>query len=277
MLNNIAYIGYGFVGRACHQQFKNNVPAIIIDPKVTLLTTKDLAQHVVELIFVAINAPTLEDGTVNTSIIHQIFADLVAINYAGIVVLKSTVPPLQCEEFATLYPSLRYIYSPEFLREATWAQDALHPSQMILAGEIADCMELKHYYLTYSHVSNDTKWTIGIHYNIASLLKYTINCYLASKVTFMNQIHELVGDISGDNPTDTYWTQFTQLLANDPRFGSSHLRVPGTDGQFGYGGSCFPKDVRAMIGFDTQDRLSVLRETEVANTHARLKGKVDKN
>ena len=48
--------------------------------------------------------------------------------------------------------------------------------------------------------------------------------------------------------------------------------MPGPDGQFGYGGTCFPKDVKAMIGFDTENRLSVLREAELANTKIRLTG-----
>jgi UDPglucose 6-dehydrogenase len=56
------------------------------------------------------------------------------------------------------------------------------------------------------------------------------------------------------------------------RIGHSHLQVPGSDGKFGYGGTCFPKDVKAFIGYDKNNRLSILKEVEEANTILRLTG-----
>lgn len=279
MLNGIAYVGYGFVGKACHEQFKHNVKAIIIDPKLTTTTVKDLPDYAPEIVFVSINAPTLQDGTVDDSVIHDVFADLVAIKYRGLVVLKSTLPPVQVAGLAKKYYELRYIYSPEFLREATWESDSLRPSQIILAGDYQDCDVMKDVYQKHSHVWQGVKYVIGVGYEEASMVKYTINCYLASKVTFMNQVYELLSDVCGTpghQPQPEVWKYFTDMLGNDQRFGHSHLAVPGPDGQFGYGGSCFPKDVKAMNGFDKNERMTVLRETEIANTQHRLRGKVDK-
>jgi len=68
------------------------------------------------------------------------------------------------------------------------------------------------------------------------------------------------------------WKVFTDMIAADMRVGQSHLQVPGPDGQFGYGGTCFPKDVKAFIGYDKNNRLSILREVEQANTVMRLTG-----
>jgi UDP-glucose 6-dehydrogenase len=278
----IAYIGYGIVGRACHEQFRDS-GHIIIDPKFTavpLYTVRDLVNYTIEIAFVSINAPTLQDGSVDDSVIHSVFTDLEAISFKGIVVLKSTLPPLQVEAFAKLYPSLRYVYSPEFLRESVWQHDALNPTQIILAGAYADCRDLRNYYASSSRVKIDVKFVISAGYIEAALIKYTINSYLASKVTFMNQVYELYHDLCKishhGNPSYDNWKEnIAEILSNDSRIGQSHLQVPGPDNQYGFGGSCFSKDVKAMIGFDKNERMSVLRETELANIQHRLKGNVD--
>lgn len=270
MLKGIAYIGYGFVGKACHEQFMHNVSAVIVDPKYSANTVKDVLET--EVAFVSINAPTLPDRTVDTSVIYKIFAELEEIQYKGIVVLKSTVPPLQVQDLADKFTKLRYVYSPEFLRENSWKLDSLRPSQIIIAGEKDTCEDLADIYTMHSHVWQAVKYVTGVDYKDAALVKYTINCYLASKVTFMNQVQELWKDVhQEDELSDLSWKVLTTMLSNDTRFGNSHLNVPGPDGQYGYGGSCFPKDVKAMIGFDELERMSVLRETEIANTKHRLK------
>ena len=66
---------------------------------------------------------------------------------------------------------------------------------------------------------------------------------LATKVTFFNELHAL-HDASGSNAS---WEQFTEMLGTDPRIGKSHMKVPGPDGKFGYGGHCFPKDTKAFL------------------------------
>jgi UDPglucose 6-dehydrogenase len=90
----------------------------------------------------------------------------------------------------------------------------------------------------------------------------------------MNQIYQVYADgQEGKEPHPEMWKAFTDMLAADMRFGTSHLKVPGADGQYGYGGTCFPKDMKAFIGYDKEERLSVLREVEQANTKIRLTGK----
>jgi UDPglucose 6-dehydrogenase len=168
---------------------------------------------------------------------------------------------------------LRYVYSPEFLREKTWEKDAVSPQMMILAGNFHDCQELEMLYKNHSQIPNHC---ILFHtdYYTASMVKYSINTFLAMKVTFMNQIYKMYSDHDGHsrNPHPEIWRAFTDMLSADLRFGSSHLQVPGPDGQYGYGGSCLPKDIKAFIGYDKNERLSVLRDVELANTQIRLTG-----
>lgn len=281
MLNSIAIIGYGFVGKACHKAFEHNTEAIIIDPKVENdYNIEQLRIFKPSLTFVALPAPTLEDGSVDASIIYTVFHQLADIGYDGLVVLKSTLPPGIVDDLYIKFGRskvegksgfLRYIYSPEFLRESDWETDALNPSQIIMAGDFFDCKELEEIYRNHSHIKY-TKFHL-CHHKEAALAKYAINTFLASKVVFMNQLYALYSDMYGKTPIHPEsWKEFTDMLTTDSRFGISHVTVPGNGNIFGYGGTCFPKDVKAMIGFDTNERMSVLREVELANTKIRLQG-----
>jgi UDPglucose 6-dehydrogenase len=76
---------------------------------------------------------------------------------------------------------------------------------------------------------------------IAALYKYMMNCYLATKVTFMNDFKK-IADV-----TNVEWSDLIYLASNDCRIGQTHMSVPGPDGKYGWGGACFPKDVSAII------------------------------
>jgi UDPglucose 6-dehydrogenase len=269
MLDSVGYIGYGFVGKACHEAFKHNASAIIVDPKYSTTTIKDLIREQPRLTFVSINAPTLENGKVDASVIYNIFRELADFTHKGIVVLKSTLTPDIVEDLNQEFgKKIRYVYSPEFLREAHWAQDAVTPPMVIMAGDFADCKELEEIYDNHSHIKL-TRFVM-LDYKEAALVKYTINSYLAAKVVFMNQIYQLYTDMYSAVPMAISWDEFTEVLSLDSRVGASHLKVPGNGGTFGYGGSCFPKDVKALLEFDKNKRLSVLAEAEQANTKLRI-------
>jgi len=181
-----------------------------------------------------------------------------------------------CDPLLNKVGPLRYVYSPEFLREATWELDAVNMNFMILAGNYQDCKELEKIYVYHSSIPPYCKFHYA-DYREASLAKYAINTFLATKVSFMNQIYQLYVDTYelDHPPLPETWKFFTNILSDDKRFGGSHMQVPGPDGNYGYGGSCFPKDVKALIGFDKHERLSILREVELANTKIRLQGFVD--
>jgi UDPglucose 6-dehydrogenase len=279
MLDSIAYIGYGFVGKACHKQFEHNAKWIIIDPKYYETTVEELAHLKPSLIFVSVSAPTLPSGDVDASAIYTIFQQLTDIEYKGIVVLKSTVTPDIAHDLFEKFGldkalnkdgPLRYVYSPEFLREAEWETDAVEPRMMLFAGSFNDCEELKTIYRNHSCVPSH-KVVIITDYRTAALAKYAINSFLATKVIFMNQMQALLADANnGKIVSPDYWSEFTRILASDLRIGYTHMDVPGNGGEYGYGGSCFPKDVRALIAFDKKGRLSLLNEVSEANMRIKL-------
>lgn len=279
MLKSIAFIGYGFVGKACHKAFEHNAEAIIIDPKYSDTVISDLQISDPSVVFVCINAPTLDDRTVDASVIYGIFEQLIDIDYKGLVVLKSTLTPDIVHDLyiqygkndaMAKYSKLRYIYSPEFLKEATWEKDALNPKLMIMAGSFNDCTELQTIYERHSNIESYIRCFI-VDYKVAALAKYAINSFLANKVVFMNQLYQLYSDMNGGKPVQPgEWDEFTDMITADIRMGHTHMQVPGNNDTFGYGGTCFPKDVKALIGFDKEGRLTVLRESELVNTQIRL-------
>jgi UDPglucose 6-dehydrogenase len=88
---------------------------------------------------------------------------------------------------------------------------------------------------------------------------------MATKVTFMNDLYHLANSVGAN------WTEIKEIAKNDPRLGTSHWDVPGPDGQFGYGGACFPKDVSAIIEHaKTQGlRLELLESVQALNKKLR--------
>jgi len=101
----------------------------------------------------------------------------------------------------------------------------------------------------------------------ASLYKYMMNCYLATKVTFMNDF-KMLADAEG-----VTWDNLKYLSKADNRIGNTHMDVPGPDAQYGWGGGCFPKDVAAIImeAIDKNVDFELLDRVETINKKHRRK------
>ena len=109
----------------------------------------------------------------------------------------------------------------------------------------------------------------------ASLIKYSINSFLASKVTFFNELKDL---FNSSGATED-WDIFTDILAMDERIGNSHMDVPGHDGRLGFGGACFTKDTAALIKYSQtlEKEFSLLKQAVEINNNIRSKyDQVDK-
>jgi UDPglucose 6-dehydrogenase len=100
----------------------------------------------------------------------------------------------------------------------------------------------------------------------ASLAKYTINCFLASKVAFMNEIYDVA------KATGIDYTELSELVTLDQRIGNSHMRVPGPDGR-GFAGGCFPKDTRALVQYARKmgKDMSILEQAIISNNIIKTK------
>ena len=253
----IAIVGHGFVGQAVDYGFsKHSATKQIIDPK-NGTSVADIEKDT-DLVFIAVPTPFGD-----FSILRSVIADLKSngIMDKAIVAIKSTVVPSILTELA--HPNL--VYNPEFLTEKNASEDFVNPPMHVFGGELNTCKTLHSYYDQYSLCA--TAPAFYMRPEEASMVKYTINSYLSTKVGFFNQIWEVCQDNNFDYQT------VINTVAQDPRVGSSHTRVPGHDGRRGFGGACFPKDTKAFI--DYSDRLSVLRAVVEANNEVRAGYELD--
>ena len=238
---NIGIIGYGFVGKALAEGIKDDVNILKIDPKLNT-TTKDLIEFNPEIIFICVPTPMNDDGTQDIAILKNVIEEVSIYCPSAIIVLKSTVLPSYISSIDNKINSL--VVNPEFLRENFAYEDFIN-ADLILFGSnnLSYSKYVSNFYKKYTKCIN--KEYVYVDVITASLIKYTINSFLASKVIFFNEVKKIF-DNSGTNDS---WADFIKALSLDQRIGGSHMEVPGPDGRYGYGGACFPKDTNALYNY----------------------------
>ena len=257
-------IGVGFVGGSVAHGFDRNVDPIIVDPKVSDFSIDDLVARDPTLIFVCVPTPSASNGEVDVSIADGVLKELDENHFEGVVVIKSTIVPNHLTRFKEQY-DLRIVYNPEFLTEANAHWDFCNPPMQILGGDWNDCEVVERAYVHHSSVRVVPTFKTDI--ATASLLKYTINSWLATKVMFMNEMK----DLFDASDTESSWEQFTDMLSRDVRIGNSHMQVPGPDGSKGFGGHCFPKDTKGLLHYAAEQGvlMTVLTQAVASNEVAR--------
>jgi UDPglucose 6-dehydrogenase len=251
MLSEIGIIGVGMVGRALLDCFARHTDVLTYDPKQGLhrhvwgddrypvSATVPLATMAREcpVIFVCVPTPMHRDGRQDLSILTQVMEELneFALGWP-LVVIKSTVQPGATDQFVLSCPNLRVCFNPEFLREATAAADFRAQDRVVIGshGPVPELVSLYH----ATHPAARQYMTTP---RTAELVKYAANCFLAVKVSFANEFAQICA------AQGVEYDELRRLLVTDRRIGESHLLVPGPDGKPGYGLTCFPKDLNAMI------------------------------
>ncbi len=264
----LGIIGSGFVGSSVINGFDRDVEQFIVDPKYNNNTIKNLVEFDPPLCFVCVPTPEGKNGDVDVDAVRQVCSDLFDMQYKGIVVIKSTITPKHLTNLKKDF-DIKLVYNPEFLTEANAHDDFINPNMQVLGGKWRDCDKVEKAYSRHSSVKIVPTYKVDL--ITASLIKYTINSWLATKVTFFNELYDL-HQASGSHSS---WTQFTEMLASDPRVGKTHMNVPGPDGQFGFGGHCFPKDTEALLYYAKQKQveLEVLHTSVYMNDHKYRKKK----
>ncbi len=263
----LGIVGKGFVGGSVAYGFDQNVEQIIVDPLHSQITLKECVDKKPSMIFICVPTPQGSDGDVDVTIARSVFKELDTLEYEGVVVIKSTITPNHLTSFTEDY-NLHIVYNPEFLTEANAHWDFCNPPVQILGGDWKDCEKVERAYVRHSSVKIVPTFKTDI--ITASLLKYTINSFLATKVTFMNELHAL----HTNSGAESSWEQFTDMLKRDTRIGDSHLQVPGPDGSFGFGGHCFPKDTSAFVHYSEKQNalLNLLEKAININKKVRRSG-----
>lgn len=259
---NILIIGHGFVGKAVDYGFSHpDVNKVIVDPKYGN-SIDDIPDYTYSCCFVCVPTPMGDDGTVNSDIITDVVRSCVG-KKIEMVVVKSTITPDIIVELKKIFKHI--VYNPEFLTEKSANEQFVDPQFHIFGGDKEDCQTLEEYYNDYSLCNDCQTFTMSL--EEASFVKYTINSFLAMKVTFFNQLYDAIGD------TDANFARVIKAVGADSRIGSSHTKVPGFDGKQGYGGACFPKDTSAFTKFS--NKLTLLEECIRINNNYRLQHELD--
>jgi len=232
----VAVIGsQGFVGGATVELFKRAKGVIVAEydikpPKKKNAPYSREAVNQADIAFVCVPTPTVKKKC-DISTVEEVVSWL----DTKIIVINSTVPVGTTEMLAAKYDK-RIVHSPEFLREKTNVDDVLNANRVVLGGaqEDVEIVE-KAYRAAYAdasvqYVKTDSK--------TAELCKYITNCYLAAKVTFFNEMKAISNSYGVD------WDGVRQAVLLDPRIGESHTEVTS---EGGFGGSCLPKDIMAII------------------------------
>lgn len=257
---NMAVVGYGFVGKAVEYGFSTSKVSIqLIDPKLGT-SISDISSNK-DLVFVCVPTPMGTDGSIDASILKIIVRNLFNNPFTenAIIVIKSTVTPAVLNEIVANDHRNQLVYNPEFLTENNANQDFINPIMHVFGGPKDRCETLHFYYKKYSRCADCSTHFMSI--TEASLVKYGINSFLASKVLWFNEFFDIVEKSDGNYNT------VINAITSDKRIGTSHTSVPGWDGRRGFGGACFTKDVLAFIHYskDVESNLNVL--TEVWNTN----------
>lgn len=267
---NIGIIGQGFVGTAVREGLKNFYNTFVCDlkkelcPEEMYTSASDVVQFC-NIIFQCLPTPMKKSGKCDLSIVKESLNNLNNIakllKRSPVVIIKSTVPPGTCENFNAEFENLNIVFSPEFLTEVNSIEDFKNQTRIILGGPRPYTTQVKTVLRkAFPHIP-----IIKTGYKTAEMVKYFTNCFLTSKVIFANQMFEICESANID------YDKVTEYVLHDERIGKSHLSVPGPDGDRGYGGHCFPKDLAAMINFAVELEVdeTFLLTIEEMNKHYR--------
>ena len=251
----IGIIGQGFVGNAIKQKFKEKYEIFAYD-KIwghvkSIKWNKELkhedgtnARKVIEetdIIFVCLPTPMyIDTGECDISIVRGAILELdkyaEEFDVFRTVIIKSTVPPGTTELINSLCKHLKVCFSPEFLTEANAVNDFKNQDRIVIGSDFKE-YEVQHMFKTVFPRAK----IYNMNSKEAEMVKYTANLFLATKVSFFNDVYDICDELDMD------YKKVVEVATTDKRIGASHYQVPGPDGDRGFGGHCFPKDTAAIL------------------------------
>ena len=219
--------GYGFVGKAHELLFKNFRREVVVhDPPKGKVADFNNTSAVI----VCVPTPQAEDGSCDMSAVYDVVSQC---SKDTPIMIKSTISLQGWNELKQTYPDHRLCFSPEFLRATQWMNDIQVMKDVILSGDTD--------YWRDQYSYNWSKMTIKIvSPEEAIAIKYFRNAYLATKVSFFNEIYDFC------SAYDLNFDQVRGGVATDERIGHSHTFVFPDQDVRGFGGMCFPKDTTAL-------------------------------
>ena len=257
-MKTIGIIGNGFVGKAVKEGFKNYYEIFTFDKdkrKSNIETLNELVNKC-KIVFLCLPTPmNLDDGSCHLGIVEDTLSKIDdwcdEMEYYGLeqrtIVIKSTIPPGTTEKWNQQYKKIDVAFNPEFLTEANSIDDFKNQNRIIIGSTRKVGAKIKS---IYSKVFPKVP-IIKTSSTIAEMIKYFTNCFLAMKVSYANEMYQICEKLDID------YDKVVEYAVRDERIGISHLNVPGPDGDFGFGGHCFPKDLNALINLAEKQGLGL--------------------
>jgi UDPglucose 6-dehydrogenase len=244
----IGIIGHGFVGLACETGFQDIAEIKIYDKYKPSESLEDVVDFS-DTIFLCVPTPLNEDNSCNLSILDEVVRKISKITKERkIIVIKSTVVPGTIDAYAETYKDHSFFFNPEFLTESNFINDFLEQDRIIIGApdflrDKKSLLVINDFYKKFTDTQQIPAKIINTNGKIAEMVKYTTNCFLATKLSFFNDIYDICKLAKID------YDQMIKVFMFDKRIGKSHYKVPGPDGLRGWGKSCFPKDLNALITY----------------------------
>ncbi len=220
-----------------------------------------------DIVFIAVPTPTTPEGF-DDSIVRAV---ITLVGEGKTAVIKSTITPGTTASIQAENPNIFVMHSPEFLVELTAAHDAAHPNRNII-GIPEDTVEYRTRAQEVLNVLPDAPYQRIMLARDAELVKYAGNCFLMTKVLYMNLLHDLIACSDGD------WRTVREAMIHDPRIGQSHTEPVHKSGR-GAGGHCFIKDFEAFreMYLNTNDPLGQDLLQAMADYNIKLLSETDKD
>lgn len=258
----IGVIGQGFVGTAVNEGLKPffKIETFDINKDSTCSSVTELSEKS-DVIFVCLPTPMKIDGSCHLDIVEDTLLGLDIIKECKTIVVKSTIPPGTTEKWNKKFNYIQVVFNPEFLTEVNSIEDYKSQNRIIIGGPRPATTKVKRIFTkAFPKVP-----IIKTGPTTAEMVKYFANCFLATKVSFANEMYQICENLNID------YDKVVEYVKYDERIGNTHLNVPGPDGDFGYGGHCFPKDIGALISLahDLNVRPRILTATECKNNDVR--------
>lgn len=239
----IGFIGQGWIGKHYADDFENRLYEVVRYALEEPYIQNQAAIQTCDIVFIAVPTPTDKDGF-HCDAVRSALQNL---KPGATAVIKSTMLPGTTEQLQSEFPELFVLHSPEFLVEATAAHDAAKPKRNLI-GIPKETAEYRAKAQAVMNILPEAPYNKIMSAKEAELVKYAGNCFLYTKVVFMNILYDLVA------AADSNWETVREAMVADPRIGDSHTQPVHASGHDqsnkkpvrGAGGHCFIKDYEAM-------------------------------
>lgn len=241
------------------------VKANVIEKRLSFSSDIDNAVKVSQVCFIAVGTPQGEDGSADLQYVFEVAKSIAkSMNGYKVIVDKSTVPVGTADKVAKVIKQhtdyeFDVVSNPEFLKQGNAVEDFLKPDRVVIGSNSDKATQIMQE--IYSPFLRTANRIILMDIKSAEMTKYASNSFLATKISFMNEIANLCEKVGAD-------AEMVRIgMSTDSRIGNKFL-FPG----LGYGGSCFPKDVKALIktGEENKCSMSIIKAADEVNRQQRV-------